>query len=141
MPGSINFLNKDVGYFGDPVQFPSAVREEGFGKRLASLFGRIVSTEKPDPAWEIMYRNNLTPPSWSQNLSWDNGFRMTKKEELEFIRTAGPRMRDAIVENAEDLDQLPLDESQKLLSNIVENARREAKDDLQDSLNIPLDIE
>jgi len=141
MPGSINFLNEDVGYFGDPVQFPSAVKEEGFGKRLASLFGRIVSTEKPDPAWEIMYRNNLTPPSWSANLSWDNGFRMTKKEELEFIRTAGPRMRDAIVENADELDELPLDQSQKLLSNIVEDARREAKDDLQDSLNIPLDIE
>jgi hypothetical protein len=141
MPGSINFLNEDVGYFGDPVQFPSIVKEEGFGKRLASLFGRIVSTEKPDPAWEIMYRNNLTPPSWSANLSWDNGFRMTKKEELEFIRTAGPRMRDAIVENADELDELPLDQSQKLLSNIVEDARREAKDDLQDSLNIPLDIE
>jgi hypothetical protein len=141
MPGSINFLNEDVGYFGDPVQFPSAVKEEGFGKRLASLFGRIVSTEQTDPAWEVMYRNNLTPPSWSANLSWDNGFRMTKKEELEYIRTAGPRMRDAIIENAEDLDELPLDKSQDLLSKIVESARREAKDDLQDSLNIPLDID
>ena len=141
MPGSINFLNEDVGYFGDPVQFPSIVKEEGFGKRLASLFGRIVSSEKPDPAWEVMYRNNLTPPSWSANLSWDNGFRMTKKEELEYIRTAGPRMRDAIIENAEELDELPLDKSQDLLSKIVESARREAKDDLQDSLNIPLDID
>jgi hypothetical protein len=140
MPGSINFLNKDVGYFGDPVKFPSAVREEGFGKRLASVFGRIVSTEQLDPAWEVMYRNNLTPPAWDASLSWDNKFRMTKKEELEFIRTAGPRMRDAIIENAEELDELPLDKAQQLLSNIVEEARREAKDDLQDSLNIPLDI-
>jgi hypothetical protein len=141
MPGSIKFLDKDVGYFGDPIQFPSAVREEGFGKRLASVFGRIVSTEKPDPAWEVMYKNNLTPPAWDASLSWDNGFRMTKKEELEFIRTAGPRMRDAIVENADDLDSLPLDEAQTLLSNIVAAERRGAKDDLQDSLNIPIDIE
>jgi hypothetical protein len=141
MPGSVNFLNKDVNYFGEDAKFPSAIQEEGFGKRLASVFGRIVSTEKPDPAWEIMYRNNLTPPAWDSSLSWDNGKRMTKEQELQFVREAGPMMRDKIVEISDDLDELPLDEAQDLLSTEIRIIRREVKEDLQDRLEIPLDIE
>ena len=140
-PGSVNFLNKDVNYFGDDAKFPSAVREEGFGKRLASVVGRIVSTEQPDPAFEVMYRNNLTPPSWDASLSWDNGKRMTKEQELQFIREAGPLMRERIVEVSDELDELPIDEAQDLLSTEIRIIRREVKEDLQDRLEIPLDIE
>jgi hypothetical protein len=141
MPGSVNFLNKDVNYFGDDAKFPSAIQEEGFGKRLASVFGRIVSTEQPDPAFEVMYRNNLTPPSWDSSLSWDNGKRMTKEQELQFVREAGPMMRERITEISDDLDELPLDEAQDLLSTEIRIIRREVKEDLQDRLEIPLDIE
>ena len=141
MPGSVNFLNKDVNYFGDDAKFPSAVQEEGFGKRLASVFGRIVSTEKPDPAWDVLYRNNLTPPAWDSSLSWDNGKRMTKEQELQFVREAGPMMRERIVEISDELDELPLDEAQDLLRTEVSIIRREVKDDLQDRLEIPLDNE
>jgi len=141
MPGSVNFLNKDVGYFGDDAKFPSAVQESGFGRRLASVVGRIVSTEQPDPAWEIMYRNNLTPPAWDSSLSWDNGKKMTKEQELQFVREAGPMMRERIVDISDELDELPLDEAQDLLRTEVSIIRREVKDDLQDRLNIPLDIE
>lgn len=140
-PGSVNFLNKDVNYFGDDAKFPSAVREEGFGKRLASVVGRIVSTEQPDPAFEVMYRNNLTPPSWDASLSWDNGKRMTKEQELQFIREAGPLMRERIVEVSDELDELPIDDAQDLLSTEIRIIRREVKEDLQDRLEIPLDIE
>ena len=140
-PGSVNFLNKDVNYFGDDAKFPSAVREEGFGKRLASVVGRIVSTEQPDPAFEVMYRNNLTPPSWDASLSWDNGKRMTKEQELQFIREAGPLMRERIVEVSDELDELPIDEAQDLLSTEIRIIRREVKEDLQDRLEIPLDIQ
>jgi hypothetical protein len=141
MPGSVNFLNKDVNYFGDDAKFPSAVQESGFGRRLASVVGRIVSTEQPDPAWEIMYRNNLTPPAWDASLSWDNGKKMTKEQELQFVREAGPMMRERIVEISDELDELPLDEAQDLLRTEVSIIRREVKDDLQDRLEIPLDIE
>ena len=141
MPGSVNFLNKDVGYFGDDAKFPSAVQESGFGRRLASVVGRIVSTEQPDPAWEIMYRNNLTPPAWDSSLSWDNGKKMTKEQELQFVREAGPMMRERIVDISDELDEMPLDEAQDLLRTEVSIIRREVKDDLQDRLNIPLDIE
>jgi hypothetical protein len=141
MPGSVNFLNKDVNYFGDDAKFPSAIQEEGFGKRLASVFGRIVSTEKPDPAWDVLYRNNLTSPAWDSSLSWDNGKRMTKEQELQFIREAGPMMREKIVEISDELDELPLDEAQDLLSTEIRIIRREVKEDLQDRLEIPLDIE
>jgi hypothetical protein len=140
-PGSVNFLNKDVTYFGDDAKFPSAVKESGFGKRLASVIGRIVSTEQPDPAWEILYRNNLTPPAWDSSLSWDNGKKMTKEQELQFIREAGPMMRDAIIDIQGDLDELPLDEAQDLLSTEIRIIRREVKEDLQDRLEIPIDIE
>ena len=141
MPGSVNFLNKDVNYFGDDAKFPSAVQESGFGRRLASVVGRIVSTELPDPAWEVLYRNNLTPPAWDSSLSWDNGKRMTKEQELQFIREAGPMMRDAIIDIQGDLDELPLDEAQDLLSTEIRIIRREVKEDLQDRLEIPIDIE
>jgi len=141
MPGSVNFLNKDVNYFGDDAKFPSAVQESGFGRRLASVVGRIVSTEQPDPAWDVLYRNNLTPPAWDSSLSWDNGKRMTKEQELQFIREAGPMMRDAIIDIQGDLDELPLDEAQDLLSTEIRIIRREVKEDLQDRLEIPLDIE
>ena len=141
MPGSVNFLNKDVNYFGDDAKFPSAIQEEGFGKRLASVFGRIVSTEKPDPAWDVLYRNNLTPPAWDSSLSWDNGKRMTKEQELQFVREAGPMMRERITEISDELDELPLDEAQDLLSTEIRIIRREVKEDLQDRLEIPLDIE
>jgi hypothetical protein len=141
MPGSVNFLNKDVNYFGDDAKFPSAIQEEGFGKRLASVFGRIVSTEKPDPAWDVLYKNNLTPPAWDSSLSWDNGKRMTKEQELQFVREAGPMMRERITEISDELDELPLDEAQDLLSTEIRIIRREVKEDLQDRLEIPLDIE
>lgn len=141
MPGSVNFLNKDVNYFGDDAKFPSAVQESGFGRRLASVVGRIVSTEQPDPAWDVLYRNNLTPPAWDSSLSWDNGKKMTKEQELQFVREAGPMMRERIVEISDDLDELPLDEAQDLLRTEVSIIRREVKDDLQDRLEIPLDIE
>ena len=141
MPGSVNFLNKDVNYFGDDAKFPSAVQESGFGRRLASVVGRIVSTEQPDPAWDVLYRNNLTPPAWDSSLSWDNGKKMTKEQELQFIREAGPMMRDAIIDIQGDLDELPLDEAQDLLSTEIRIIRREVKEDLQDRLEIPLDIE
>jgi hypothetical protein len=141
MPGSVNFLNKDVNYFGDDAKFPSAVQESGFGRRLASVVGRIVSTEQPDPAWEVLYRNNLTPPAWDASLSWDNGKRMTKEQELQFVREAGPIMRERITEISDELDELPLDEAQDLLSTEIRIIRREVKEDLQDRLEIPLDIE
>lgn len=140
-PGSVNFLNKDVNYFGDDAKFPSAVQEEGFGKRLASVVGRVVSTEQPDPAFEVMYRNNLTPPSWDASLSWDNGKRMNKEQELQFIREAGPLMRERIVEISDELDELPIDEAQDLLRTEIGIIRREVKEDLQDRLEIPIDIE
>jgi hypothetical protein len=140
-PGSVNFLNKDVTYFGDDAKFPSAVKESGFGKRLASVIGRIVSTEQPDPAWEILYRNNLTPPAWDSSLSWDNGKKMTKEQELQFIREAGPMMRNAIIDIQGDLDELPLEDAQDLLGTEIRIIRRQVKEDLQDRLEIPIDNE
>jgi hypothetical protein len=66
---------------------------------------------------------------------------MTKEQELQFIREAGPMMRDAIIDIQGDLDELPLDEAQDLLSTEIRIIRREVKEDLQDRLEIPLDIE
>ena len=133
MPGAINFLNRDVNYFGDPARYPSIVAEEGFSRRLASLFGRLASQETVDPAFKIMYDMNLTPPSWDGSLNWSNGKRMTKTQELEFIRSAGPAMRDWIVENEDALRDPELDqeERQNVLSNGISGIRREYKADLE----------
>jgi len=145
MPGSIHFLNKDVNYFGDPARYPSIVAEEGFGQRLASLFGRLASQETVDPAFKIMYDMNLTPPSWDSSLEWSNGKRMTKTQELEFIRSAGPAMRDWIVENEEALRDPELDqeERQNVLSNGISGIRREYKAELEQTYQdeIGLDFE
>ena len=146
MPGSINFLEKDVNYFGDPARFPSIVKEEGLTQRLASLFGRIVSKEAPDEGFRIMYDLNLTPPSWDSSFTWPNGKQMTKTQQLDFIRTGGPRMRDWIIENEGDLRNIELttDQEEKgmslqqarqdFLSNEIEKIRGEAKKDLEDTL-------
>ena len=146
MPGSINFLEKDVNYFGDPARFPSIVKEEGLTQRLASLFGRIVSQETPDEGFKIMYDLNLTPPSWDSSFTWPNGKQMTKTQQLDFIRTGGPRMRDWIIENEGDLRNIELttDQEEKgmslqqarqdFLSNEIEKIRGEAKKDLEDTL-------
>ena len=133
MPGAIKFLNKDVNYFGDPARYPSIVAEEGFGQRLASLFGRLASQETVDPAFKIMYDMNLTPPSWDSSLNWSNGKRMTKEQELEFIRSAGPAMRDWIVENEDALRDPELDQEgrQNVLSNGISGIRRQYKADLE----------
>jgi hypothetical protein len=148
MPGSINFLDKDVNYFGDPARFPSIVKEEGLTQRLASLFGRIISKEAPDEGFRIMYDLNLTPPSWDSSFTWPNGKQMTKTQQLDFIRTGGPRMRDWIVENEGDLRNIELttDQVEKgmslqqarqdLLSNEIEKIRGEAKRDLEDTLSL-----
>jgi hypothetical protein len=50
-------------------------------------------------------------------------------------------MRDAIIDIQGDLDELPLDEAQDLLSTEIRIIRREVKEDLQDRLEIPIDIE
>jgi hypothetical protein len=133
MPGSINFLNKDVNYFGDPARYPSIVAEDGPSRRLASLVGRLASQETVDPAFKIMYDMNLTPPSWDSSLNWSNGKRMTKTQELEFIRSAGPAMRDWIVENEDALrdPELDLEERQNVLSNGISGIRRQYKADLE----------
>jgi hypothetical protein len=148
MPGSINFLNKDVNYFGDPARYPSLVEENGVGRRLASIIGRLASSETPDPGFKIMYDLNLTPPSWDSSLKWSDGKRMTKSQELEFIRTAGPRMRDWIVENEYSLKNpeptetqeekgLTLQEvSQELLNDEIGKIRSEAKKDLEQNMEL-----
>jgi len=148
MPGSINFLNKDVNYFGDPARYPSLVEENGVGRRLASIIGRLASSETPDPGFKIMYDLNLSPPSWNNSLNWSDGKRMTKSQELEFIRTAGPRMRDWIVENEDSLKNpeptetqeekgLTLQEvSQELLNNEIGKIRGEAKKDLEETMEL-----
>ena len=148
MPGAINFLNKDVNYFGDPARYPSLVEENGVGRRLASIIGRLASSETPDPGFKIMYDLNLTPPSWDSSLNWSDGKRMTKSQELEFIRTAGPRMRDWIVENEYSLKNpeptetqeekgLTLQEvSQELLNDEIGKIRSEAKKDLEQNMEL-----
>jgi hypothetical protein len=148
MPGAINFLNKDVNYFGDPARYPSLVEENGVGRRLASIIGRLASSETPDPGFKIMYDLNLTPPSWNNSLDWSDGKRMTKSQELEFIRTAGPRMRDWIVENEYSLKNpeptetqeekgLTLQEvSQELLNDEIGKIRSEAKKDLEQNMEL-----
>jgi hypothetical protein len=66
---------------------------------------------------------------------------MTKAQELQFIREAGPLMREKIVEVSDELDELPIDDAQDLLSTEIRIIRREVKEDLQDRLEIPIDIE
>lgn len=142
MPGSINFLDKDVNYFGDPARFPSIVKEEGLSQRLASLFGRIVSKETPDEGFKIMYDLNLTPPSWDSSFTWPNGKQMTKTQQLEFIRSAGPDMRQWIVDNEADLkEEDDLETRQNLLNTGLSAIKSEYKSDLQSSYEEKLGID
>jgi hypothetical protein len=95
-----------------------------------------------------MYDMNLTPPSWDSSLNWSNGKRMTKTQELEFIRSAGPAMRDWIVENEYSLKNpeptetqeekgLTLQEvSQELLNDEIGKIRSEAKKDLEQNMEL-----
>ena len=142
MPGAIQFLNRDVNYFGDPARYPSIVQEDGFGKRVASLFGRIASSENPDPAFQIMYDLELTPPSWDGSLNWSNKKRMTKDQELQFIRNAGPAMRDWIMENEDALRDPDLEQKdrQDILNSGIQSIRKQYKADLEFELGIPVDI-
>ena len=142
MPGSINFLDKDVNYFGDPARFPSIVKEEGLSQRLASLFGRIVSKETPDEGFKIMYDLNLTPPSWDSSFNWPNGKQMTKTQQLEFIRSAGPDMRQWIVDNEADLrEEDDLETRQNLVNSGLSAIKSEYKSDLQSSYEAELGID
>jgi hypothetical protein len=142
MPGSINFLDKDVNYFGDPARFPSIVKEEGLTQRLASLFGRIASKETPDEGFKIMYDLNLTPPSWDSSFNWPNGKQMTKTQQLEFIRSAGPDMRQWIVDNEAELrEEGDLETRQNLLNSGLSAIKSEYKSDLQSSYESELGID
>ena len=122
-PGSSAFLDKDLNYFGDPARYNSIMQENGFTRRAFSLIGRITSTEKPDPAFEILYKNGLTPPNWSQSMSWRDKTPMTKAEQREFVSSAGPRMKQFIISNEEILNQMDTETAQQYLSNAFSTIR------------------
>jgi len=126
-PGSSAFLDKDLNYFGDPARYNSIMQENGFTRRAFSLVGRITSTEKPDQAFEILYRNGITPPNWSQSMSWRDKTPMTKAEQREFIASAGPSMKEFIIRNEEILNQMDTETAQKYVANSFSAIRGNAK--------------
>lgn len=126
-PGSSAFLDKDLNYFGDPARYNSIMQENGFTRRAFSLVGRITSTEKPDQAFEILYRNGITPPNWSQSMSWRDKTPMTKAEQREFIASAGPSMKEFIIRNEEILNQMDTETAQKYVVNSFSAIRGNAK--------------
>ena len=140
-PGSSAFLDKKLGYFGDPARYNSILEENGPGRRALSLVARIASSETPDPAFEIMYRNALTPPKWQGSLKWSNDIKMNKAEQREFVGIAGPLMKEWIIDNEETLNDLPTDEAQEFLSNNIGQIRRSVKADLEFEKGIEVDLE
>jgi hypothetical protein len=140
-PGSSAFLDKKLGYFGDPARYNSIMQENGPGRRALSLVARIASSETPDPAFEIMYRNALTPPKWQGSLNWSNDIKMNKAEQREFVSIAGPLMKEWIIDNEETLNDLPNDEAQEFLSNNIGQIRRSVKADLEFEKGIEVDLE
>jgi hypothetical protein len=140
-PGSSAFLDKKLGYFGDPARYNSIMQENGPGRRALSLVARIASSETPDPAFEIMYRNALTPPKWQGSLKWSNDIKMNKAEQREFVGIAGPLMKEWIIDNEETLNDLPTDEAQEFLSNNIGQIRRSVKADLEFEKGIEVDLE
>jgi len=140
-PGSSAFLDKKLGYFGDPARYNSIIEENGPGRRALSLVARIASSETPDPAFEIMYRNALTPPKWQGSLKWSNDIKMSKAEQREFVGIAGPLMKEWIIDNEETLNDLPNDEAQEFLSNNIGQIRRSVKADLEFEKGIEVDLE
>ena len=140
-PGSSAFLDKKLGYFGDPARYNSIMQENGPGRRALSLVARIASSETPDPAFEIMYRNALTPPKWQGSLKWSNDIKMNKAEQREFVGIAGPLMKEWIIDNEETLNDLPNDEAQEFLSNNIGQIRRSVKADLEFEKGIEVDLE
>ena len=140
-PGSSAFLDKKLGYFGDPARYNSIMQENGPGRRALSLVGRIASSETPDPAFQIMYRNALTPPKWQGSLKWSNDIKMNKAEQREFVSIAGPLMKEWIIDNEETLNDLPNDEAKEFLSNNIGQIRRSVKADLEFEKGIEVDLE
>jgi len=130
-PGSSAFLDKDLNYFGDPARYNSIMQENGFTRRAFSLIGRITSTEKPDQAFEILYRNGITPPNWSQSMSWIDKTPMTKSEQREFIASAGPSMKEFIIRNEEILNQMDTETAQKYIADSFSAIRGNAKKVMQ----------
>jgi hypothetical protein len=126
-PGSSAFLDKDLNYFGDKARYNSIMQEDGFTRRAFSLVGRIAATEKPDPAFEILYKNGITPPNWSQSLQWMDKTPMTKAEQREFIASAGPRMKQFIIDNESTISMLDTESAQKFVSDNFSAIRRGTK--------------
>ena len=126
-PGSSAFLDKDLNYFGDKARYNSIMQEDGFTRRAFSLVGRIAATEKPDPAFEILYKNGITPPNWNQSLKWSDKTSMNKAEQREFIATAGPRMRQFIIDNESTISMLDTEDAQSFVSNNFSAIRKNAK--------------
>lgn len=139
MPGSSEFLDKKLGYFGEPARYNSIIQENGPSRRALSLIGRVVSSETPDPAFEIMYRNGLIPPKWQGSLQWSNEVRMTKAEQREFVSIAGPIMKEWIIENEDIINDLTTEEAQDYISNNFSQIRRAVKADLEFEKGIGLD--
>ena len=131
-PGSSAFLDKDLNYFGDPARYNSIMQENGFTRRAFSLIGRITSSENPDPAFEILYKNGITPPKWNQSLQWFDKTPMNKAEQREFVRAAGPLMRQFIIDNESTIEQIQDTETaQKFISNGISAIRAGVKGQLQ----------
>ena len=131
-PGSSAFLDKDLNYFGDPARYNSIMQENGFTRRAFSLIGRITSSENPDPAFEILYKNGITPPKWNQSLQWFDKTPMNKAEQREFVRAAGPLMRQFIIDNEPTIEQIQDTETaQKFISNGISAIRAGVKGQLQ----------
>jgi len=126
-PGSSAFLDKDLNYFGDKARYNSIMQEDGFTRRAFSLIGRIAATEKPDPAFEILYKNGITPPNWSQSLQWRDKTPMTKAQQREFISSAGPRMKQFIIDNESTISMLDTETAQKFVSDNFSAIRRGTK--------------
>lgn len=124
------YIGDEVGYFGEDVKYPSALKEDGVGRRAFSLLGRLVSTEKPDPVFELIYEKGIELPSWINSYEWPTGIPMKKSEQQDFRRLAGPLMREEILNRADEIKEMDRDEAEETVKSIIQSTRSSVKMDM-----------
>lgn len=131
-------LNKALGVealnmFGDPIE--SKPLQVGPLPIPARLSGRLISEQNNSLAMQVLLKNSLEVSDWKKTARWGERD-MSYEETRAYIKSAGPELKQFLEQNAEDITEMPQEEAQKLLDDVLTQIRAKAKADVADEFSL-----
>lgn len=119
--------------FGDEIKLkPIQAGPITIPNRISS---RLVSEQNSSLAMQVLLKNSLEVGDWNKTARWSER-PMTYEEKRAYVQAAGPQLKEFLETNSEDIAELPREEAQELLNNVLTDIRAGAKSVVAEQFNV-----